>query len=150
MGLFSLSWGPCGFSAPCHAAGCPFGVPHLAVSGWLTYSCSDGIAWSWGCLSTDVLLPPCVSSLCLCSFPFRCFPFGVLHPSRVRLHVWLLLAGLLPGWVWEVLCCATWFTPMCRALPQGLRRALFSLLQVSLGFLRPVSGCSSCIGVCLG
>ena len=49
--------------APGHAAGCPSGVPHLADSGWLPYSCGDGFAWSWGCLSTDVLLPPCISSL---------------------------------------------------------------------------------------
>ena len=60
--LFSLSWGTCGFSALCHAAGCPSGVPHLADSGWLPYSCGDSFAWSWGCLGTDVLLPPCVSS----------------------------------------------------------------------------------------
>ena len=56
--LFSLSWDTCGFSAPCHAAGCPSGVPLLADSGWLPYSCGDGFAWGWGCLSTDVLLPP--------------------------------------------------------------------------------------------
>ena len=81
--LLSLSLGACGFSALCHAAGCPSGVPHLADSGWLPYSCGDGFAWSWGCLGTDVLLPPCVSSWCMRSFPFRCFPLGVLHPSRV-------------------------------------------------------------------
>ena len=53
---------------------------------------------------------------------------------------------------------------MLRPLPQGLQRALFSLLQVPLGFsgllllrllagvvgaLHPVSGCSSCGVVCL-
>ena len=31
--LFGLSWGTCGFSALCHAAGCPSGVPLLAASG---------------------------------------------------------------------------------------------------------------------
>ena len=46
------------FSATCHAAGYTSGVPHLADSGWLPYSCSDGFAWGWGYLSTDVLLPP--------------------------------------------------------------------------------------------
>ena len=64
--LLSLLWCVCSacprtpavFSAPCHAAGCPSGVPFLADSGWLPYSCSDGFAWGWGCLSTDVLLPP--------------------------------------------------------------------------------------------
>ena len=45
------------FSATCHAAGYPSGVPHLADSGWLTSSCSGGLAWGWGCLGTDVLLP---------------------------------------------------------------------------------------------
>ena len=85
--LFSLSWGTCGFSALCHVTGCPSGVPHLADSGWLPYSCGDGFAWSWGCLGTDVLLPPCVSSWCMRNFPFRCFPLGVLHPSRVSWHV---------------------------------------------------------------
>ena len=38
------------FSATCHAAGYPSGVPHLADSGWLTYSCGDGLAWGWGVL----------------------------------------------------------------------------------------------------
>ena len=118
------------FSTSCHAAG----VPHLADSGWLPYSCGDGLACSWGCLRTNVLFTPWVSTLCLRSFPLRCFPFGVLHPCRVRQHVWLQLAGLLPGLGWRVLCCSTWFSPMCRALPQGLQGVLFSLLQVPLGF----------------
>ena len=55
--LFSLSWGTCSFSALCHAAGCLSGVPHLADSGWLPYSCGDDFAWSWGCLGTAVLFP---------------------------------------------------------------------------------------------
>ena len=51
----------------CHAAGYPSGVPHLADSGWLTSSCGWGLAWGWGCLGTDVLLPhfgflPCASA----------------------------------------------------------------------------------------
>ena len=39
-----------------------------------------------------------------------------------------------PGVGLEGSCCATWFAPMCRTLPQGLQRALLSLLQVTLGF----------------
>ena len=35
---------------------------------------------------------------------------------------------------WRGLCCVTWFSPMCRALPQGLRLAQLSQLQVTLGF----------------
>ena len=132
MCLLSFFLGHLWFSATCHAAGYPSGVPHLAV--WLTYSCGDGLAWGWGCLSTDVLFPlgflPCA---CTAS-PYAASPSGFLHPWRVRQHVWLQFAGLLPGLGWRVLCCATWFSPMCRAFPQGLQRALFSLLQVPLWF----------------
>ena len=39
-----------------------------------------------------------------------------------------------PGVGLEGSCCATWFAPMCHTLPQGLQRALLSLLQVTLGF----------------
>ena len=46
--LFSLSWNTCGFSAQCHAVGGPSGVPLLADSGWLLYSCGCGFAWGWG------------------------------------------------------------------------------------------------------
>ena len=125
------------FSASCHAAG----VPHLADSGWLPYSCGDGLACGWGCLSTDVLFTPWVSTWCLRSFPFCCFPFGVLHPFRVRQHVWLQLAGLLLGLSWRFRCCATWFSPMCRALPQGLQLALFPCCRFPSGF--QVTGCLS-------
>ena len=76
--VFSLSWGTCGFSALCLAAGYPSGVPHLADSDWLPYFCGDDFAWCWGCLGTVVLLPPCTSSWCM-----RSFPLGFLHPSRV-------------------------------------------------------------------
>ena len=63
--LLSLFWCDCSafflghlrFSSTCHAAGYPSGVPHLADSGWLTYSCGGGLVWGWGCLGTDVLLP---------------------------------------------------------------------------------------------
>ena len=52
-----------------------------------------------GCLVTVVLFPPppLFSFLCLRSFPFRCFPFGVLPPYRVGWHVCLQCAGLLFG-----------------------------------------------------
>ena len=50
-----------------------------------------------GCLVTVVLFPPCFLFLCLRSFPFRCFPFGVLPPDRVGWHVCLQFAGLLFG-----------------------------------------------------
>ena len=42
-------------------------------------------------------VPPLFSFLCLHSFPFRCFPFGVLPPYRVGWHVCLQCTGLLFG-----------------------------------------------------
>ena len=176
------------FSAACHAAGYPSRVLHLADSGWLPYSCGGRLAWGWGCLGTDVLIPHLVSTLCRRNSPFRFFPFGVLHPWRVCQHVCLQSAGLLLGLGWLDLCYVTWFSPMRHALPQGLRLAQPSQLQATLGFFRspgvcpsaslvawiglqpfpsfsgllllcllagvggvlhPVSGCSSCGGVCL-
>ena len=97
MCLFSLSWYTCGFYTRCHAAGCPSGVPLLADSGWLLYSCGDGFAWGWGLSCHSCPVPPLFSFLCLRSFPFRCFPFGVLPPYRVGWHVCLQFAGLLFG-----------------------------------------------------
>ena len=124
MCLFSLSWNTCGFSAPCHAAGGPSEVPLLADSGWLLYSCGDGFAWGWGltCNSCPVP-PPCFSFLCLRSFPFRCFPFGVL-----ALTVWIgmSVSSLLvysSGWLGGV-----WLRP----LPQGLQRTSLHVSHLSL------------------
>ena len=92
MCLFSLSWYTCGFSTQCHAAGGPSGVPLLADSGWLLYSCGEGFAWGWGLSCHSCPVPPFFSFLCL-----RSFPFGVLPPYRVGWHVCLQFAGLLFG-----------------------------------------------------
>ena len=46
------------FSALCHAAGGPSGVPLLADSGWLLYSCGDGFAWGWGLSCNSCPVPP--------------------------------------------------------------------------------------------
>ena len=90
MCLFPWSWNTYGFSAQCHAAGGPSGVPLLADSGWLLYSCGDGFAWGWGLSCNSCPVPPLFSFLCL-----RCFPFGVLPPYQVGWHVCLQFAGLL-------------------------------------------------------
>ena len=66
--------------------------------------------------------------------PLPLLPLRGSAPLPVSWHVCLQFAGLLLGLGWRVLCCATWFSPMCRTLPQGLQRALLSLLQVTLGF----------------
>ena len=82
--LLNLFWCDCSaiflghlrFSAVCHAAGVPSGVPHLADSGWLTSSCGGGLAWGWGFLASDILLPhfgflPCASAAPLPLLPIR-------------------------------------------------------------------------------
>ena len=61
--LFSLSWYTCGFYTRCHAAGGPSGVPVLADSGWLLYSCGDGFAWGWGLSCHSCTVPPLFSFL---------------------------------------------------------------------------------------
>ena len=72
----AISLGHLRFSAVCHAAGDPSGVPHLADSGWLTSSCGGGFAWGWEFLATGLLLPlfgflPCASAAPLPLLPLR-------------------------------------------------------------------------------
>ena len=148
--LLSLFWCGCSALFPgapavfrcVHAASYPSRVPHLADSGWLPCSCSGRLAWGWGCLGTDVLIPHLVSTLCRRNSPFRFFPFGVLHPCRVRQHV----------------CPVCWSTPgvglvgsllrhlvssHVSALPRGLRLAQPSQLLATLGFFRSPGVCPS-------
>ena len=78
----SLFWCDCSaiflghlrFSAMCHVAGYPSGVPHLADSGWLTSSCSGGLAWGWGCLGTDVLFTTLIFYLVPAQLPLPLLP----------------------------------------------------------------------------
>ena len=140
------------------------------------------------------------STFCQRGFPFHCFPLAGSAPSPFLLLT-LRGCGTLSGsslrvyscggalWLgWRGICCVTWFSPMCRALPQGpaacaafpaagylgVFRSLgvcpsvslvtlvghqpfpsFSVLLLRLlagvgWVMHPVSGCSSCGGVCLG
>ena len=151
MCLFSLSWNTCGFSAPCHAAGGPSGVPLLADSGWLLYSCGDGFAWGWGLSCNSCPVSPLFSFLRLRSF--RCFPFGVLSPYRVGWHVCLQFAGLLLGLVGGVLL-RLFSQCLCAVFPAAGTLGFSVLLLLRLlagvvGALHPVSGCSCCGVVCL-
>ena len=64
------------------------------------------------------------STLCQRGFPFHCFPLAGSAPSP---FCCLPFAGAAPFqapvcglWLgWRGICCITWFSPMCRALPQG-------------------------------
>ena len=140
MCLLSFFLGHLRFSATCHAAGYPSGVPHLADSGWLTYSCGDGLAWGWGCLSTDVLLPPWVSTLCLRSFPFR-FPFGVLHPCRCVSMSGSSLLVYSRGWVGGFFAAPLGFLPCAVLFLRACSVRCFPCCRFPWGFL--VTGCLS-------
>ena len=141
--LLSLFWCDCSafflghlrFSAACHAAGYPSCVPHLADSGWLTYSCSGGLVWGWGCLGTDVLLPHLVFYLVRAQLPL---PLLLLRGSAP-------LAGA-----------SACLTPVCWSTPEVglegslLRHLVFSHVPCSssgsagsLGVF-PVTRCLSC------
>ena len=71
MCLFSLSWYTRGFYTRCHAAGCPSGVPLLADSGWLLYSCGDGFAWGWGFVLSQLYCSPLVFFFVPAQLPLR-------------------------------------------------------------------------------
>ena len=123
MCLFSLSWNTCSFSAQCHAVGSPSGVPLLADSGWLLYSCGSGFAWGWGLSCNSWPLPPLFSFLCLRSFPSAAFPSGFCPLTKwVGMSVSSLLAY---SYVWLEGSCSDFFLSAC---------ALFSLLQVRWDF----------------
>ena len=93
--LLSLFWCDCSafflghlrFSAVCHAAGYPSRVPHLADSGWLTYSCSGRLAWVGG-----VLLHLLVFYLVPAQLPLPLLPLRGSAPCvRVLQLRWCLL-----------------------------------------------------------
>ena len=135
--LLGLFWCDCSaiflgylqFSAMCHAAGYPSGVPHLADSGWLT-SCSGGLAWGWGCLGTDVLLPhlflPCASAASPSGF---CALAGSvsMSDSSLLVYSWDWVGGIfaaplgfLPCAVLFLRACSVRCFPCCR-FPWGFQ-----------------------------
>ena len=136
MQLAALLGFPCWLTQ----VGCstPAVMVSLGVGGLSCHSCS---------------VPPLFSFLCLRSFPFRCFPFGVLPPLQGG------LACLSPV-CWSTLWCgwrglaATFSSVPVRCFP-CCRYIVFSgllLLRLLAGVvvvLHPVSGCSSCGVVCL-
>ena len=193
--MLSLFWCGCSafflghlrFSATCLATGYPSGVPHLCDSGWLTYSCSGGLAWGWGCLggcpvtplgfylvpaqlpllllplrgsallsgASAYLTPVCWSTprvglegsllhhlvfshgLCSSSGPAACAAF----PAAGSLWVFRS-PGVCPS-----ASLVTWVG--LQPFPSFSVLLLLRLLAGVGGVMHPVSGCSSCCGVCL-
>ena len=88
----------------------------------------------WGCLGTDVLLPHLGFYLVPAQLPLPLLPLRGSAPLPGASACLTPVCWSTPGVVLEGSCCATWFSPMCRALPQGLQHALLSMLQVPLRF----------------
>ena len=178
------------FSAACHAAGYPSRVPHLADSGWLPYSCSGRLAWGWGCLGTDVLIPHLGFYLVTAQLPLPLLTLwgsaslagasACLSPVCWSTPGVKLVGSLLRHLVFSRVPCSSSGPEACAAFPAAGYLGFFpvtgSVLQLpwwrGLGFspslpffwaspaplacwgrldgvLHPVSGCSSCGGVCL-
>ena len=140
--MLNLFWCDCSafflghlwFSASCHAAGYPSWVPHLADSGWLTYSCSGGLAWGWRCLGTDVLLPHLVFYLLPAQLPLPLLPLRGSAPLAGASACLTPACWSTPGVGLEGSLLRHLVSPKCRDLPQGLQLAQLSQLQVPLGF----------------
>ena len=109
-------------------------------------------AWGWGLSCDSWPLPPLFSFLCLRSYPFRCFPFGVLPPYRVGWHVLSPVCWSTLPFGWRGLTAPFSSVPV-RCFPWCRYVGIFGLLLLRLagvvGAFLPVSGCSCCGVVCL-
>ena len=142
MWLLCLFLGHLQFSAACPAAGYPSWVPHLAGSGWLAHSCSGRYcAVGPCCWVGGVLLHHLVFYLVPAQLPLPLLTLsGCCNPSGSSLLVYSCGGVLLLGW--RCLCCVTWFSTMCRALPPGPAACAAYPAAGSLGEF-PVTGCLS-------
>ena len=141
--LLSLFWCDCSafylghlrFSATCYATGYPSGVPHLADSGWLTYSCSGGLVWGWGCLGTGVLLPHLVFYLVPAQLPLPLLPLRGSAPltgasACLTPVCWStpevgLEGSLLRHWVFSHVPCSSSGPAACAAFPAACSLGVF-------------------------
>ena len=147
--LLSLLWCGCSafflghlrFSATCHAAGYPSRVPHLADSGWLTYSCSGGLAWGWGCLGRCPVTPlgflPCASAAppSAASHSEFCTLDGCVSISDSSLLVYSW------GWVGGVFAAPLCFLPCAVLFLRACSLRSFPSCRFPWGF--QVTGCLS-------
>ena len=130
------------FSAAGHAAGYPSRVPHLADSGWLPYSCGGRLAWGWGCLGTDVLIPHLVFYLVPAQLPLPLLPLWGSAPlagvsACLSPVCWStpgvgLVGSLLRHLVFSHVPCSSSGPAACVAFPAAGYRGVF-----------PVTGCQS-------
>ena len=147
--LLSLFWcGCCAFFLG-HlrfSAACPAVAALLGFSAWLTQVgwptpavdvfCGVGgvlVHHLVFCLVPALLPLPLLPLSGFCPLPFLLLTLrGSGNLSGSSLLVYSCGGALLLGW--RGICCVTWFSTMCRALPRGLRLAQLSQLQVPLGF----------------
>ena len=145
MCLFSLSWNPCGFSAQCHAAGGPSGVPLLADSGWLLYSCGCGFAWGWGLSCNSWPLPPLVFFFVPAQLPVPLLPLRGSAPLPSGLACLSPVCWSTLKFGWRGLA-ATFSSVPVRCFPCCRYVGIFGLLLLLftgvVGVLLPVSWCS--------
>ena len=154
MWLLCLFLGHLRFSAACPAAGYPSWVPHLADSGWLAYfplsgfctlsgssslvySCGGALFWVGGVWIHHLVfyLVPAQLPLLLLTLS------GCGNLSGSSLLVYSCGGAFLLGW--RYLCCVTWFSAMCRALPPGPAACAAFPAAGSLGVFRSSGVCPS-------
>ena len=85
--------------------------------------------------------PTWFSTLCQRSSPFRCFPFGVLHPWRVRQHVLTPVCWSTPGVGLEGSLLHHCFLPCAVLFLRACSLRSFPSCRFPWGF--PVTGCLS-------
>ena len=146
--LLSLIWcGCCAFGPGAPAvfccvscSGCPSRVLHLTVSGWMAYSCGGRFCGVGGVLVPHLvfyLVPALLPLSGFCPLPLR--GCGTLSGSSLRVYS---CGGAL--WLgWRGICCVTWFSTMCRALPQGPTACAAFPVAGYLGVFRSPGVCPS-------
>ena len=132
--MLSLFWcGCCAFGPGAPAVfrcvsccGCPSRVLHLTDSGWMAYSCGGRFCGVGGVLVPHLVFYLVPAQLLLPLLPLSGFcPLSLLlltlrgcdTLSGSSLRVYSCGGALWLGW--RGICCVTWFSTMCRALPQG-------------------------------
>ena len=156
--MLSLFWcGCCSFGPGAPAvfrcvscSGCPSRVLHLTDSGGIPYSCSGRFCGVGGVLVPHLVfylvptrLPlPLLHLRGFCPLPLLLLTLrGCGNLSGSGLLVYSCGGALFLGW--RGICCVTWFSTMCRALPQGPAACAAFPAAGSLGVFRSQGVCPS-------